>query len=363
MDITLSRSRTTGRSKVADFDLEKPQNKKKTWQVIFLMVLFALAVQLVLPKLMDIRHGFDVIREMIWWLIALAFLAEATAYLGTGFCLQALLNLHQNRLNIFDGAMIWLASTSIGLVAGGWVGAAAATIRFVSKRGASKSSATMAGILPSMLLNGAIILVALSGTVFLAVTDRITTSQSIQYSVFILLLVIFTYGYLLALVFPNATYKVVNWALWNWSRWRKKPYDPAKTKQNVDAFIQAWKTLRNGNWLLPMLGAVAYVLFDMLCLYLVFLAAGYPLNLGVLLAGYGLPFLVVKMAFILPGGVGVFEATMTAIFVSLDVPKDICIVAVIGYRLISFWVPIIAGFIFSPILTRSKSVQISETTP
>ena len=258
--------------------------------------------------------------------------------------------------------MISLASASIGLVAGGWVGAAAATFRFVTKRGASKSTATIAGILPSMLVNGVIIVVGIIGIIFLAVTKQITQSQLIQYGIFILFLIIFTYAYLLALVFPKATYKVVNWALWNWSRWRKKPYDPAKTKRNVDGFIQAWKSLRKGSWVRPLLGAIGYIAFDMLCLYLVFFAAGYPLNLGVLFAGYGLPFLLAKMAFMLPGGVGVVEATMSTLFTSLGVPSEISVVAVIGYRLFSFWLTTFVGFALSPILSRNKEVQPADTS-
>ena len=55
------------------------------------MVLLGLAVNLVLPKMMDIRHAIEVIREMTWWAVALAVAAEGLAYLGYGFCLRALL--------------------------------------------------------------------------------------------------------------------------------------------------------------------------------------------------------------------------------------------------------------------------------
>lgn len=346
---------------MADFENEKTQDKKKTWRVIVILVLLGLAVNLVLPKMMDIRHAIEVVREMTWWAVGMAVLAIGVVYLGDGYCLHALLDTHNHRLNIFEGAMISLASVSIGLVAGGWIGAAAATYRFVHKHGARKTSATIAGILPSMLVNAAIILVSAVGIAYLALTDRITQSQLIQYGVFLLFLFVFTYGYLLALVFPKATYKAVNWALWNWARLRKKPYDPAKTRQNVNSVIQAWKSLRGGSWFRPLLGAFVHILANMAALYLVFFAAGYQLNLGVLFAGYGIPILIAKVAFIVPGGVGVIEASMAALFTSLGVPKEISIVAVIGYRLISFWLPTFIGLSLSPFLTRSKAFQSDET--
>ena len=360
MDITLPRLRATGRKNVADFEIEKPQSKKKTWRVLIVLVLLGLAVNLMLPMMMDIRQAFEVIREMTWWLIALAVLAEGLAYLGYGYCLRALLDLNNHRLSIFDGAMISMASFSLGLVAGGWIGSAAATFRFVNKNGASKSSSTIAGILPSMLVNAAIILVSVVGIAFLAFTDRITQGQLRQYGFFLLILIIFTYGYLLALVFPTGTYKLVNWALWTWARWRKKPYDPAKTKQIVNTMLKAWKSLRKGKWVRPLLGAFAYIFFNMACLYLVFLAAGYQVHLGVLFAGYGIPFLIAKIAFIVPGGVGVIEATMAALFSSLGVPKEISFVAVMGFRLISFWLITFVGLALSPFLNRKKNLQPDE---
>lgn len=325
------------------------------------MVLLGLAVNLMLPKMMDIRHAIEVVREMTWWAVAISVLAVGVVYLGDGYSLHALMDIHNHRLNIIEGAKISLASVSIGLVAGGWIGAAAATYRFVHKHGASKSSATIAGILPSMLVNAAIILVSVIGIIFLALSDRITQAQLIQYGVFLLILFVFTYGYLLALVFPKATYKAVNWALWNWARLRNKPYDPARTKQNVNSVIQAWKSLRGGSWFRPLLGAFVRILSNMASLYLIFFAAGYSLNLGVLFAGYGIPILIAKVAFIVPGGVGVIEASMAALFSSLGVPKEISIVAVIGYRLVSFWLPTFIGLSLSPFLTRSKAFQSDET--
>ena len=104
MAITLPRLRINGSKNVNDFETEKPQSKKKTWQVIVILVLIGLAVNLVLPKILDLRHSVEVVREMTWWVVALAVLAEACAYLGYGYCLRSLLDLQNHHLNIFEGA-------------------------------------------------------------------------------------------------------------------------------------------------------------------------------------------------------------------------------------------------------------------
>jgi len=99
-----------------------------------------------------------------------------------------------------------------------------------------------------------------------------------------------------------------------------------------------------GGWRGPLLGAVLNVAFDMLTIYLLFIAARHPVSLGVLLTGYGLPLLMGKMAFMIPGGVGVVESTMTALYTSLGVPYSVAVVVVLAYRILSFWLPLILGF-------------------
>lgn len=60
------------------------------------------------------------------------------------------------------------------------------------------------------------------------------------------------------------------------------------------------------------------------------------------LAGYGLPLLLGKIAFVMPNGLGV--------------PDPITVVVVLGYRLISFWIPSLSGFPIAIYLQRSKKV-------
>ena len=82
--------------------------------------------------------------------------------------------------------------------------------------------------------------------------------------------------------------------------------------------------------------------FDLLCLRYAFLAAGHSLHLSLLLAGYGVPLLLGRASF-LPGGIAVVEVAMTALYGGLGVPASIAVVAVLTYRLISFWLPALVG--------------------
>ncbi len=82
-------------------------------------------------------------------------------------------------------------------------------------------------------------------------------------------------------------------------------------------------------------------------------------DVGALLTGCSLPLLLVKLAFI-PGGVGVVEATMFAMFTmftSLGTGGAATSVAVLGYRLLSFWIPTLIGFALVPPFQRQAAEE------
>jgi len=74
-----------------------------------------------------------------------------------------------------------------------------------------------------------------------------------------------------------------------------------------------------------------------------------------LLVGYALPQLLGKLAFVLPGGVGVVESSMIALYTGLGVPDAVCVVVILGYRLLSFWLPAFLGFPIAFLLQQKNA--------
>jgi uncharacterized protein (TIRG00374 family) len=52
-----------------------------------------------------------------------------------------------------------------------------------------------------------------------------------------------------------------------------------------------------------------------------------------------------KAAFIMPGGLGIVETTMTAIFRGYGVPGSTAFAVVLVYRFLSFWFPAVMGYL------------------
>ena len=329
---------------MANLEEQTPPTKKKTWRFVVILIVLGLAVNLLLPQISNFTEAWSVVKTMTWWAVGLAALSVIFSYLSYGYCIHAIVASRKQQLSVPKSTLIVMSATSVGLVAGGWVTLAGSIFSSVKRETEDNGTATITGLLPSMLLNMSIALIAVVGLVYLGIIGQLTNGQLVQYLIFLFLLMFFTFGSLLVLVFPKFTYKVINWALWHWNKIRKKPYDPQKTRDMLDNLIFSWKEMGRGNWKKPLLGAFGYTLFDLLAMYLIFIAAGYNIKLGVLFAGYGLPYLLAKIAFIFPGGIGVVEATMAAIQTSLGVPSEISVVVILVYRLFSFWAPTLLGF-------------------
>jgi uncharacterized protein (TIRG00374 family) len=88
------------------------------------------------------------------------------------------------------------------------------------------------------------------------------------------------------------------------------------------------------------------------------------LTVVALTVGRGVPLVTLPLAYILaqwvaaipltPGGVGVVEAAMTATLVASSAPGGAATATVLGWRLVSHWLPILAGLALLPTLRHTR---------
>lgn len=308
------------------------------------LILLGLAVHLILPQLASVAASLQVIKTMMLWAVLLAALAQVMSYAGTGYLLYSVVAIANQQLSMFKGALINLAATSMGMLAGGTLGNAAATYRWVKKQGVSAEGSGLAGTLPTIFNNALLMVLAVAGIIHLLLVHQLS---SLQFFMFLLILAFLGLGF--AAVswgkhhqdrFESVAVGIVA----SFARFLHKSYTPDTTEASISRMFAALDTLGNGGWKRPVLGAVLSTGFDMLTLYFFFIAAGNPVGPSVLLVGYGLPLLFGKMAFLIPGGVGIVESTMAALYTGLGVPGPVAVVVILGYRMFSFWIPTLIGF-------------------
>jgi uncharacterized protein (TIRG00374 family) len=92
-----------------------------------------------------------------------------------------------------------------------------------------------------------------------------------------------------------------------------------------------------------LLGAVAYWAFDMGALLASFHAFGSAPPVAVVIMGYFVGQLANLLP--LPGGIGGVEGGMIGSFVAFGQPASVAVVAVLSYRAISYWLPLVPGAI------------------
>jgi glycosyltransferase 2 family protein len=331
------------------------------------LIVLGIVVHLLLPQVAELEQSLSVLREMKVWALGLAVLGQAGAFAGNGFLLATLVRLFRHRITVLRGTLITVASWSIGLVWGGQITSASAAYHWLRATRVSGSGAAMAGWLPVFFRIFALSAVSIFGLAYLIIWHELSRFLAFSFGGAVLLLVAVTGAALWGVRHREQVTRVLRWSGRKIARVRRREYDPAIADATADRLFQAWRLLWRGGWRYSLLAMVLFVTFDVLSLYFVFVAAGYRVSPGILLAGYGLPLLLGKLA-VIPGGVGVVEASMVGLYQLLGVPRGVTVVVVLTYRLLSFWIPILAGFPLIPYLNRSggsatRARPTEETLP
>jgi uncharacterized membrane protein YbhN (UPF0104 family) len=308
------------------------------------LLLLGLAVHLILPWLASLTDTVRVIERLSAWAVGLAVGAQILSYAGSGYLVQALAHLAGDRISVVRGTLITLGAASAGLVIGGLVGNAAASYRWARAAGVRPQGALLAAWLPTVFNSAALVALSVLGLAQLLAMGELSGVEAAGFALMLLLLLgVAGMGWWAVGHRESATTWLVRSVRW-WRGLLRRPFDERATATQGARLLEAVASLRAGGWRRPAAGALANMVFDALTLYFLFVAAGYAIGLDVLLAGYGLPLLLGRLSFFLPGGVGVIEATMTVLYHGLGAPTTVVVVVILAYRALSFWIPTFLGF-------------------
>jgi glycosyltransferase 2 family protein len=321
---------------------------------LFVLILLGLGVYLFLPQLARIEHAFRVVSTLSIPLVALSIGAQVASYLGSGYLLRTVIKLAAKPISVVDGALLTAGANSIGTLGGGIFGTAGMTYLWLRRRGVNSGAAGLGGWLPIFLNNATLAVVSLAG---LAVLLSLKKSSGVLVAGLCLAILILAggAGFLLwCLAYREKLLPMAMGITGFVARLRHKVQDRPATEAAVGRLLGGWDALLEGGWHGPAFGALLNTGFDMLTLAFLFLAAGHGVTIASLVAGYGVPQLLGKLTLIL-GGVGVVEAGMVGLYATLGVPRPIAVVVVLTYRLLSFWLPTLAGVALATYFERSTA--------
>lgn len=123
------------------------------------------------------------------------------------------------------------------------------------------------------------------------------------------------------------------------------------------ARVSIWRFQRNLNrgiefllqrkrrMIIPTLWIVADWAATILILYSAFRVIGSPVPFSVVVVGFSVG-IVLSIISLVPGGLGIMEGSMAAIFVSLSVPLETAVVAVLIFRVAYYFLPMLISLFF-----------------
>ena len=194
-------------------------------------------------------------------------------------------------------------------------------------------------------LTSTIALIILFGTGFAATAGRHVSHQYLVLAGVALFLVVIVLATVLAVgAHPAIVGQAGRWAA-SVARHVRPSIDPDKAAQTTTRLASLARTALTGRDFAVSSGfASGNLLFDLLSFDLVFLALRYQPGFGPLAVAYAAANIASAIP-LTPGGLGVIEVTLVAVTVGFGAPRATAVLAVLGYRIVEFWLPLIPGAI------------------
>lgn len=347
----------------------KPQTKTIFYRILFFTISIVFIVVFV-KKFGTLQSALEtLLHGSVYFLIA-ALLIQLLGIINRAAYYQALYDYFGAKDKLKKWMILTLSANFVNMIAptGGLSGMAV----FVSEaedQGMNKSRATFVNIFSYFLLYGVFLLVLLLGLFYLMFNHQLYQYQIVTASVlfgmilFMLVLMAFAAGeaarvHKLFRFFAS----FFNFFARLFSR-RKDliSIDDVKVlSHEINDCLKIIQKKPSGLWL-PILHVVLIEIVDILTLYYVFLAFQFPIYPGVLISAYAISVLF-SLISITPNGLGVVEALMILVLTNFGVPVELSTICVLGYRVLTFWIPFLLGFFGFRIFQNQKIIQIKNGT-
>lgn len=334
----------------------------QTWRFWFFWLLLAAFIWFVSRNVTQVERLAETMVQGKWqWLAFAAFLQVIYYLVYTGLYQSAFSTVEVDS-HLFSLLPVVLGSLFVNVVTPtGGASGAALFVDDASRRGQSTARAAAGTLLALVADFSTFTLVLIAGLVFLFKYHDLQAYEIIGAVVLLLLstglVVILSLGLWSPASLRNLLKHVQAWVgkLLGWFR-RPTPLPEEWFEKTTSDFVSAGTAIRSHPArLVRTLGvALAAQLIDLASIYILFLAFGWPVGFGVLVAGFavGVLFWIVSIT---PQGIGVVEGVMALTYTSLGVPAATATAVTLTFRGLTFWLPLGGGFF---LLRRTKTFNI-----
>lgn len=343
--------------------LEEPRVRGHNfhWRLLEdILVVLALGagMYLLVPRFLGDREMVAILTDQTNWLvIPLCLLVETISMLSICYLYYQVLHISGETLSFGRTAKIYMSAYAFGhIVPGANAGTFYLNYRELRNEGVSRSSVIRTLAVSNIVYSASILLLFVAGILLSLMTGSLPVTLNVSAiavaggAVLFTLLCVFLYRRpallvrmsvaLMRLVRRMGFAKAIDFDA--------IPGQVKETRSYISSILHSRRNLaRTG------VPGVSFWLFDLICLYIVFLGIGHPVNPGILMVCYTIADVLASIP-TTPAGLGVFEVTLGASLYAFGVPKEALAIGILGFRFFSFWLPIPAGGICYLILRMDR---------
>ena len=324
--------------------IDAAQARPLTWKNIakraVVVLVAGVAIYLVLPKLIAVLGAWPRLSTLnpVWFAVALG--AEALSFI----CNFALQRLALRASGWFAVVTADLAGNAVtNSLPGG--DAAGAAVQFSLLTTAGFDTGTAVGGLTAFSLLGIGGLLALPIFALPAMLAGVPVSPGLVHTA-----MVGVAGFAAFAVFgliilhtdwPLAAAGRGAQRLWNWVTRGRRPPVTGLDRRLLDQ-RDAIRQVLDRKWWQAVLLTAGRLGFDYGCLLAALCATGASPQPSLVLLAYAAAGIVALLP-LTPGGLGIVEASLTGLLVLADVPAGDAVLAILAYRIASYWLPLLAG--------------------
>jgi uncharacterized protein (TIRG00374 family) len=334
-----------------------PSRRRIVMRVLLLLVT-GVALYLVLPGLIVMFGSLPQLEDVFpAWFVPI-FLLEAAAF----WCMWALMRIALHTDKWFDIACAQLTGNALSRALPGGAATGGATMYQMLSRAGFDGATTSTALTAVGLLSTATLFVlpvlALPAIVFgLAVNSELVQGAILGGVLGIFLLT----GASILLVsdrIVRAAGRAIDWFV---RRVLRRPQPVPSMAQRLVVSRDFVRSALAESWKQAVPAALGNQLFDFLALYVSLLAVGSRIDPVLVLLAF-VAGSALAMIPITPGGLGFVEAGLTGVLTLAGVKPDHAVLAVLLYRLFSYWLPLPSGLVASILFRRRHRTRAQAAT-
>jgi glycosyltransferase 2 family protein len=299
--------------------------------------------------LADLRRLGDVISHLDTRFLILALLVTTLSYFLNYLAFQGLARAVECRLAAADLFRIAFASATVSsLFSAGGVSGMTLRLYFLRRQGIRTHTTLIISLVSTMLNNVVLLMFVVAGFGRLMINGGLNGIQQLLSGVIVVLSLLLVTAAFAGLYHRGVLDMVLKLAVRLARRVARAAPSLPLMRQVTDARLDAFRrefheataliTSHRRKIAIPFVYLLLEWMTAAVVLYLCFLATGYAMAPGALAAGFAVGVFIFLIS-VIPGGLGIMEASMAGLYVSLGVPFEKVLVALLAYRILYYFLP------------------------